>query len=105
MKRFALLFPLLAMGLFAQDGDLVLRPAVYHPSASSNDNYTDVVYRKRNRRMSHRTKNSVKRIGGGAAGGAVAGALIGGAPGAAIGAGAGAGVGAIYDHHKRSKGQ
>ena len=105
MKRLAVIFPLLAAGLFAQDGDLVLRNAVYHPGASSNATYTDVVYHKRHRRMARRTKNSVKRIGGGAAGGAIAGALIGGAPGAAIGAGVGGGAGAIYDHHKRTKGQ
>jgi outer membrane lipoprotein SlyB len=48
---------------------------------------------------------TAKRVGIGAAGGAAVGALVGGGKGAAIGAAAGAGGGALYDKHKKRKGQ
>ena len=48
-------------------------------------------------------KDSVKRVGGGAASGAVIGALAGGKKGALIGAAAGGGTGAVYDHHKKKQ--
>lgn len=56
-------------------------------------------------RRQHRKRNTILRVGGGAAGGAAIGALVGGGPGAAIGAVAGGAGGAIYDHHERSKGK
>ena len=52
-----------------------------------------------------RHMKTAKRVGVGAAGGAVIGALAGGGKGAAIGAAAGAGGGALYDRHKKRKGQ
>ena len=52
-----------------------------------------------------RHMKTAKRVGVGAAGGAAVGALVGGGKGAAIGAAAGAGGGALYDRHKKRKGQ
>ena len=52
-----------------------------------------------------RHMKTAKRVGVGAAGGAAIGALAGGGKGAAIGAAAGAGGGALYDKHKKRKGQ
>jgi outer membrane lipoprotein SlyB len=52
-----------------------------------------------------RHMKTVKRVGIGAAGGAAIGALAGGGKGAGIGALAGAGAGALYDRHKKHKGQ
>ncbi len=52
-----------------------------------------------------RHMKTIKRVGVGAAGGAAIGALAGGGKGAGIGALAGAGAGALYDAHKKHKGQ
>ena len=52
-----------------------------------------------------RHMKTAKRVGVGAAGGAAIGALAGGGKGAAVGAAAGAGAGALYDRHKKRKGQ
>ena len=52
-----------------------------------------------------RHMKTAKRVGVGAAGGAAIGAIAGGGKGAAIGAAAGAGAGALYDKHKKRKGQ
>ena len=52
-----------------------------------------------------RHMKTAKRVGVSAAGGAAVGALVGGGKGAAIGAAAGAGGGALYDRHKKRKGQ
>jgi outer membrane lipoprotein SlyB len=63
-------------------------------------------YARHQRYLRHkRHKDTVKRVGIGAAGGAAIGALAGGGKGAGIGAIAGAGAGALYDAHRKDKGR
>jgi hypothetical protein len=73
------------------------------------DNADAATRRRRHYRTSHSTAhrrhvNTARRVGVGAAGGAAIGALAGGGKGAGIGAVAGAGAGALYDSHKKSRG-
>ena len=72
----------------------------------TNQNRTRHQYVQRSASNQHkRHMKTAKRVGVGAAGGAGIGALAGGGKGAAIGAAAGAGAGALYDRHKKRKGQ
>jgi outer membrane lipoprotein SlyB len=83
--------------------------AAVGPAAAMNQNQTNqnrTHYAQRNTSTQHkRHMKTAKRVGVGAAGGAAIGALAGGGKGAAIGAGVGAGAGALYDRHKKRKGQ
>ena len=75
-------------------------------TGAMNQNQTRPHYVQHSASTKHkRHMKTAKRVGVGAAGGAAIGALAGGGKGAAVGAAAGAGAGALYDRHKKRKGQ